>query len=301
MDVLSDLQADSLLTDNVSGKVIAITGSAEKPRLLAMHPVTRSGFDATAVLQAYDELGNPQGDEVEVLEIFNRVTARNPFAVSLDGRLAAFGNYHAGTRDPRMVVLDGDGHPAGAPVRLLDTGESPSLDCFALTPLKAGVLASFVDVVAHVMHFTEVSNAGQVVAQTAWDAPTGLRCGIPWREPTGVLIPFEGGEEIYRYDAGTVVKVASIQLAADGSLYRWLLDGAEPLVARSLAGGGVEFARLRGADLLPLHGPPLSELTFAVPAIDGRIFVATQPYVVGGASNTADLDISEIRCGSASD
>jgi hypothetical protein len=306
LDVNLALQGpESLLTDNVVGKVSAITASAGKPRVLAIHPVTHMLFDATAVLQAYDELGQPQGDEIEALDIFNRVTSRNPFAVSLDGRLAAFGNYHAGLRDPRMVVLDGDGRPQGAPLRLLDTGDAPTLDCFALTPTKSGVLATFVDAVTSTLHLTEVSGAGQVLAQTEWAVPTGLQCGAPWQEPSGTLLPFVARDaqgidlsnEVYRYAGSTVVKVASVPVGVDGAICRWLLDGAAPLFVRSRPGGGAELLRLHGADFVPLRGPALPAPTAVMPAVDGRIFIAAQSFPTDGSMGS-DLEVYEIRCGS---
>jgi hypothetical protein len=296
-----DIQDPTTLLSSFSEPhVAALSGTAAAPRVLGAHVVSLADFVGAYVL-AYDADGSPHGEQKAILETYQRVTARNRLAVSFDGKVAAYGNYHPGIWDPRLIMLDGDGRPQGSPVRLLDTGDRPTVDCFALTPTEGGVLATFVYGSPAVMRLVEVSSTGEVSKQVEWQVPARVRCenawiegSTPWQEASGTLLPFTGlddhGEpvsrEIYRYAAGEVVKVLSWPTGAGVPSYLWLQDGPAPLVVRD-----DELGRVREGLFVALRAPALPRFTTALPAVDGRVFVADVWRTVGH-----DLRVYEIRC-----
>jgi hypothetical protein len=251
-------------------------GSAAEPRAIA---VTREGPERDHFFaRPIAETGELVGEPISVLSIFDRGTADNVTATSLDGERIAVGNGHGAVHDPRIVLLDQDAQPIATERKLLDTDDSPSFRCFELTGTAHGVVASVVDDDLDQLALLELDAQGAVTRQATLALPdgSGTPCPVIQVTPSDLFVSFLVSPDVgsarlvYRAEADSLERVTALPDPPSGTRYRWLRGGDAPLLSLTSSISVVRFATWTGSELAPLQGD--FEGT-PLPSADGRIFL----------------------------
>lgn len=268
-------------------------GTASEPRFLNIRRLDDPDVNRVYVgyffVQSFLESGAALGEERQVLEIFMRGTAMNHFARSYDGERVALGNVEPVVRDPRMVLVSKDGEPISDEVRVLDTGDSPLIDCFEVRGTLHGAIGVASDRGLEQTRIVEIDAAGEIVQEITYSK---RGCPAVWSEPTGIYVSFGGSLEfepldIYRLADGVFTKVLSLPGPTSDESYGWFAGGEEPLLTHRI-GAETSFVRVKDGPMA-LSGAFPGDL-LASP-IDGRIFFVTE--------EDHAVSIVEVACGSA--
>ncbi|WP_437814607.1 hypothetical protein [Sorangium sp. So ce1078] len=271
-----------------------VAGSAADPLFIISRGKAGDGYETELVAQAFLASGEPASEPQEVLDVFDRVTARNGVALSADGERVAVGNGHPGTKVPHFALLDKKAHKVGE-ARLYESGDSIIFDCFTLTGTEHGALGSVVDDETSELHIVELDAAGETRAVLNWPMPAEFSCPAVSSDPTGIYLAFPDkltgsgpqGLTVYRLAPGELSLVARWPPSDAGRAYAWVAGGASPLVQIRNASGST-FARWKDETWIPLTGGPFPG--DRIPSSDGRVFL--------GQREAGQLRISEIVCGS---
>jgi hypothetical protein len=270
-------------------------GTASEPRFLNIRRVDDPDVNRVYVgyffVQSFLESGVALGEERQVLEIFMRGTAMNHFARSYDGERVALGNVEPVVRDPRMVLVSKDGEPVSDEVRVLDTGDSPLIDCFEVRGTLHGAIGVASDRGLEQTRIVEIGAAGEIVQEITY--PKG-GCPAVWSEPTGIYVSFGGSLEfepldIYRLADGAFTQVLSLPGPTSDQSYGWFSGGDEPLLTHRI-GAETSFVRVKDGPVA-LSGAFSGDL-LASP-LDGRIFFVTEE------EEDHAVSIVEVECGPA--
>ncbi|WP_437304298.1 hypothetical protein [Sorangium sp. So ce388] len=286
------------LAPNTRGRDVVVAGTARDPRfLLAYLQDEGMGYEGAILVYGARPDGTVVGPE-RVLDAFTRASATNPVATSADGERVALGNSHV-TWDPRIVLLDKDGHKVSDTLLLIESGGDALTDCFSLTGTMHGVLAHVRDQDTGDLRVVELGAAGEIVQEVTWPMPEGAACPRVSIDPSGIYFAFPqredaGPTDVYSLDDGTLTRVASLPARSNDSGYVWVLGGEEPLIWIGNPGGAA-FARLVNGELVELSG----QVTGSVLATrdgdllvnDGRVFLTSRSDDV--------TSIVEVACGAA--
>jgi hypothetical protein len=269
-------------------------GTASEPRFLNIRRLDDPDVNRVYVgyffVQSFRESGVALGEERQVLEIFMRGTAMNRFARSYDGERVALGNVESVVRDPRMILVSKDGEPISGEVRVLDTGDSPLIDCFEIHGTLHGAIGVASDRGLEQTRIVELGAAGEIVQEITYPKPG---CPAVWSEPTGIYVSFGGSVEfepldIYRLADGVFTKVLSLPAPTSDESYGWFAGGDEPLLTHRIV-TETSFVRVKDG-LVALSGAFSGDL-LASP-VDGRIFFMTE--------EDHAVSIVEVACGLSS-
>lgn len=265
-------------------------GSASDPRFINIRrvddPDVNQVYTGYFSVQSFLESGAALGEERQVLEIFTRGTAMNHFARSWDGERVALGNVEPVVRDPRMVLVSKDGAPISDEIRVLDTGDSPLINCFEIRGTPHGAVAVAADRGLLLMRIVELGAAGEVVQEYTFPDSA---CPFLLPDATGIYFTWPGiPRDVYRLADGVPTRVVSLPDSTLEEGYSWFAGGEEPLIHHRLQ-SEASFARVKNGTLVPLSGTFSGDALAS--ALDGRIFFLTYEDKAVG--------VVEVACGRA--
>ncbi|WP_437753509.1 hypothetical protein [Sorangium sp. So ce1389] len=286
------------LVQNMRDPHVVVAGTARDPHFLVAYLQDEgAGYEGAIMVYRARPDGTTAGPE-RVLDAFTRATAANLAATSADGERVAVGNSHV-TWDPRIVLLDKDGHKVSDALLLIESGGEALADCFSLNGTMHGVLAHVLNKDTGDLRVVELDAAGEIAQDVTWPMPEGAACPRVSVDPSGIYFAFpqspDGGPtDVYSLEDGTLTRVATLPARGTDSADVWVLGGEEPLIWNSNPGGAT-FARMVNGELVELSGEisgsPISTRDGDLLVNDGRVFLTSRSDDV--------TSIVEVACGAA--